>query len=305
MDYGGEISTVALVISRREQMLAIERKDFRKDICRVFGPQPKREGVAIVFSHLREIEFGAAANLIECKIGCFEKLIARHALRVAGNAAADRCEHRYGIIRKHWPLRNRVRDTLASQSRGLQVALEEDRELVAADPADHVSLSQASGQPLRDLDENRIPNLMAVTIDDTLEIIHIYDRDRAWTAGIGQRGSHMSPETGAILNPGEVVRLHSLRDRMLVGFPRRDVAQGHDTSDRHVAVAITGVTALILFLPQAQVLLKFGSIAWSDMALAVGLGVILLVLLEGCKPMVRRLTARVSPISGRTRIVAP
>ena len=70
----------------------------------------------------------------------------------------------------------------------------------------------------------------------------------------------------------------------------------HNAALRYVAGAITGVTVLILFLPQAQVLLKFGSIAWSDMALAIGLGVVLLVLLEGCKPLVRRITARVSDI---------
>lgn len=79
----------------------------------------------------------------------------------------------------------------------------------------------------------------------------------------------------------------------------------HNAALRYVAVAITGVTALILFLPQAQVLLKFGSISWSDMALAVGLGLILMAVLEGCKPLVRRLTARVSPVSDRSQIVSP
>jgi len=78
----------------------------------------------------------------------------------------------------------------------------------------------------------------------------------------------------------------------------------HNAALRYVAVAIAGVTALILFLPQAQVLLKFGSIAWSDMALAIGLGVVLLVLLEGCKPLVRRLTAPVSPIPRRGPVTA-
>ncbi|WP_227698684.1 cation-translocating P-type ATPase [Sphingomonas hengshuiensis] len=76
----------------------------------------------------------------------------------------------------------------------------------------------------------------------------------------------------------------------------------HNAALRYVAVAISGVTALILFLPQAQLLLKFGAIAWSDMALAVGLGIVLLVLLESCKPLVRRLAARVSV---RKRMVAP
>lgn len=76
----------------------------------------------------------------------------------------------------------------------------------------------------------------------------------------------------------------------------------HNAALRYVAVAISGVTALILFLPQAQALLKFGAIAWSDMALAIGLGIVLLVLLEACKPLVRRLAARVSV---RNRKVAP
>ena len=74
---------------------------------------------------------------------------------------------------------------------------------------------------------------------------------------------------------------------------------------RDVALAITGVTALILFLPQAQVLLKFGSIAWSYMALAVGLGILVLVSLEGHRPLVRRLPARGLPIAGRELIIAP
>ena len=78
----------------------------------------------------------------------------------------------------------------------------------------------------------------------------------------------------------------------------------HNAALRYVAVAIAGVTALILFLPQAQAMLKFGSIAWSDMVLASGLGVVLLVLLEGCKPLVRRLTAPVSPIPRRGPVTA-
>jgi Ca2+-transporting ATPase len=66
----------------------------------------------------------------------------------------------------------------------------------------------------------------------------------------------------------------------------------HNAVLRYVVVAVIAITALILFWPRAQALLKFGSIAWTDMALATGLGVILLVLLEGCKPVVRRAFAR-------------
>jgi Ca2+-transporting ATPase len=52
----------------------------------------------------------------------------------------------------------------------------------------------------------------------------------------------------------------------------------------YVALAILAVTALILWLPWAQVLLKFGTIAWADMTFAAGLGIVVL-LLEACKPI--------------------
>jgi P-type Ca2+ transporter type 2C len=66
----------------------------------------------------------------------------------------------------------------------------------------------------------------------------------------------------------------------------------HNTALRYVIAAIMTITGVILFWPRAQVLLKFDSIAWSDMALAAGLGILLLVILEGFKPSVRRAFAR-------------
>lgn len=66
-----------------------------------------------------------------------------------------------------------------------------------------------------------------------------------------------------------------------------DALARHNVALRYVAAAIGAVTALILFLPWARTLLKFGSIAWSDMALAVGLGIVLLLVLEVCKPLIR------------------
>ncbi|WP_241217897.1 cation-translocating P-type ATPase [Sphingomonas sp. ABOLD] len=66
----------------------------------------------------------------------------------------------------------------------------------------------------------------------------------------------------------------------------------HNLALRYIAAAIVGGTGLILLLPSAQALLKFGAIAWSDMALAVALGVALLVMLEGCKPLLQGIMAR-------------
>ena len=66
----------------------------------------------------------------------------------------------------------------------------------------------------------------------------------------------------------------------------------HNVALRWVLSAIVVVTLLILFVPWTQTLLKFGSIAWPDMALAVGLGAVLLFVLEACKPLVRQITTR-------------
>jgi Ca2+-transporting ATPase len=52
---------------------------------------------------------------------------------------------------------------------------------------------------------------------------------------------------------------------------------------RMVLLAVAVITAAILILPAAQTLLKFGLIAGSDMTLAGGLGILLLVLLEAGK----------------------
>jgi Ca2+-transporting ATPase len=60
---------------------------------------------------------------------------------------------------------------------------------------------------------------------------------------------------------------------------------------RYVVAAVVLISTLILLWPRAQELLKFGSIAWTDMALAIGLGVALLILLEICKPIAGRLLA--------------
>ncbi len=68
---------------------------------------------------------------------------------------------------------------------------------------------------------------------------------------------------------------------------------------RYVLAAIGAVTALILLLPQAQELLKFGSIDGDDMVMALGFGVGLLVLLEACKPVMRRMSASAEHAAGR------
>jgi Ca2+-transporting ATPase len=78
-----------------------------------------------------------------------------------------------------------------------------------------------------------------------------------------------------------------------------------NTALRNVLVTIVAITGLILFLPQAQALLKFGQISWADMALAIGLGTVLLLLLEGSKPIVRRLTACIFPASHRVLRAGP
>lgn len=75
----------------------------------------------------------------------------------------------------------------------------------------------------------------------------------------------------------------------------------HNLALRYVVAAIVAITGVILIWPRARELLQFGSIAWSDMALAFGSGVTLLVLLEACKPLMHRGFAshKVPPSSAR------
>lgn len=61
---------------------------------------------------------------------------------------------------------------------------------------------------------------------------------------------------------------------------------------RYVLVSICAITSLILFWPAAQTLLKFGTIGWRDMALAAGMGVAVLLILEGCKAAIKRFDDR-------------
>ena len=78
----------------------------------------------------------------------------------------------------------------------------------------------------------------------------------------------------------------------------------HNAALRYVGAAIVGVTALILFLPAAQTLLKFGAIAWIDLVLAIALGLALLLMLELCKPFARRGLVRAAPTLERGRVAA-
>lgn len=71
----------------------------------------------------------------------------------------------------------------------------------------------------------------------------------------------------------------SLRD----AFVRKNIAL------RYVVMAVGIVTALVLLLPQAQQLLMFGTMRWSDMLLALSLGVGLLFILEICKSLMKRM----------------
>jgi Ca2+-transporting ATPase len=70
---------------------------------------------------------------------------------------------------------------------------------------------------------------------------------------------------------------------------------------RYVALGVLAATAAILFWPRAQSVLKFGSIAWADMTIAAGTGIVLLGLLEGCKSVVGRILSRVTARSGQSR----
>ncbi len=61
---------------------------------------------------------------------------------------------------------------------------------------------------------------------------------------------------------------------------------------RYVLVSVCAITGLILVWPATQRLLQFGSIAWSDMAMAAGMGFAVLVVLESAKAVIQRFGER-------------
>ncbi|MGZ3271068.1 MAG: cation-translocating P-type ATPase [Croceibacterium sp.] len=83
-----------------------------------------------------------------------------------------------------------------------------------------------------------------------------------------------------------------------------DALVRHNAALRYVVLGVLAVTGAILAWPRAQALLKFGSIAWIDIAMAAGLGIVLLALLEGCKPIVNRALSLAKAQSARSRAAA-
>ncbi len=63
---------------------------------------------------------------------------------------------------------------------------------------------------------------------------------------------------------------------------------GPNATLRNILAAVLAMSTVIMFLPSAQALLKFGSISWNDTALAAGLGGALLIALEAIKPVIAR-----------------
>lgn len=69
----------------------------------------------------------------------------------------------------------------------------------------------------------------------------------------------------------------------------RDAFRRKNLALRYVVLVVSCVTGLVLLLPQAQALLLFGDITLGDMLLALSLGIVLLLILEGCKLLLARL----------------
>jgi Ca2+-transporting ATPase len=80
------------------------------------------------------------------------------------------------------------------------------------------------------------------------------------------------------------------------GASLKKAFQRPNTALRYVIVSICAITGLILVWPAAQTLLQFGTISWSDMALAVGMGVTVLLILESSKAFIKRSHDRLARI---------
>ena len=131
----------------------------------------------------------------------------------------------HGHDRPRWGRRvrgpARVQDATerkASGKKNAQIALEQDRELVATQAGDRVRRPKAARKPLGNRDQQAVPGAVPEAVVDGLEAVEVAEQDRdrgAGPLGAGDRMAQAVEEQRSIGEPGEgvVKRLvHGLLD---------------------------------------------------------------------------------------------
>ena len=103
-------------------------------------------------------------------------------------------------------LLERELDALGDAGGALVVAaVEQDGELVAAEPRRQVARAQAGAQAARERDQQLVADLVAEAVVDVLEVVEVEQEHDGAAVGPGDRGLHLLREQLAVGEPGERV----------------------------------------------------------------------------------------------------
>ena len=134
-----------------------------------------------------------------------------------------------------------LEDPLGGLDRGRQVldVLEQDRELVAAEPRGGVGRADAGRDPLRHLEQHAVADGVTEAVVDGLEVVEIDEQHRhadALAQGPGHRVAHALVEQRAVGQMGDRIVEGLVGELLLERLALGDVAAvEHDPADRAVA----------------------------------------------------------------------
>ena len=114
-------------------------------------------------------------------------------------------------------------DAVGLLGRGLG---EQDRELVAAEPGEHVGLAQAAAQQLRDAHDQLVAGRVAERVVDRLEVVEVeHDRRALGPVAVdeGDVAFELAFERAPVEQPGERVVVGHVAQLGLVAAAVRDV----------------------------------------------------------------------------------
>ena len=100
-----------------------------------------------------------------------------------------------------------------------RASLDEDRELVPAEPGDRVAGTDAAAQGIGNGDEHLVARVMAVVVVDGLEVVEVQEEGRDALVALGQRMLQPGREERSVRQPGERVVQRPMLELLLEALP--------------------------------------------------------------------------------------
>ena len=113
-------------------------------------------------------------------VGIAQDFVGQVMAVVADRNADARREYKFGFAQREG-LGHRGEDALRDLHSGRRErhVFQQDRELVAGQPCDHVLVAHAGEQPARDFLQDGVADEMAEVVADDLEAVHVHEQQRA------------------------------------------------------------------------------------------------------------------------------